>query len=175
MAVEIDDAQYKQLTDAYALLTKLHGNKETKRDFEKLAKKANPSAVTTDDLAEPYLQPLKDEISELRAFRDDIRKQQADWQEQSSFDRLRSSGYTDTGIDEIKKLMADRKIQDPEVAAAYWDKTRPAEPVAPNGISPSMWNFENSLQDNEEDMQLLLKNDDAWLDRQAARIMQEKR
>jgi hypothetical protein len=172
---EIDDNQLRQLQESHALLSKLYGNKETKRTLEQMAKKVNPNAVTTDDLAEPYLQPLKDELKELRDFRDDIKKQQADWAETESFNRLRQAGYTDTGVEEIKKLMADRKINDPEIAAAYWDKTRPAEPVAPNGISNQMWDFQNSLQDNEEDMQLLLKNDDAWLDRQAARFYSEKR
>ena len=172
---DIDDNQLRQLQESHALLQAIYGNKETKRDLERLAKKVNPKAVTTDDLAEPYLQPLKDEIKELRDFKSNIEKMQSDYHEQSAFDRLRQTGYTDTGVEEIKKLMADRKINDPEVAAAYWDKTRPAEPVAPNGISPSMWDFENSLQDNQEDMALLLKNDDAWLDRMTARISSEKR
>ena len=175
MSIELDEAAYKQLRESHELLTRLYGNKETKRDLERMAKKVNPNAVTTEELAEPYLAPLNEKIQELQKFKDSIESMQKDYQEQNAFGRLRESGYTDTGIEEIKKLMADRQIKDPEVAAAYWDKTRPAEPVAPNGISPSMWDFGNSLQDNEEDMQLLLKNDDAWLDRQAARFFAEKR
>ena len=172
---EIDDTEYRQLKEAHELLSRLYGNKETKRDLERMAKKVNPNAVTTDDLAEPYLAPLKDEIKELREFKSNIEKMQTEYHENQSFDRLRQAGYTDSGIEEIRKLMSDRKINDPEIAAAYWDKVRPAEPVAPNGISPSMWNFENSLQDDAEDMKLLLKNDDAWLDRKAAQFFSEKR
>ena len=174
MPVEIDEKELQQYRASHELLARMLGNKETKRETERLAKKVNPQAVTTDDLAEPYLSDIRDELKDLRAFKDNINKMQTDYAEQTSFERLRTAGYTDSGIEEIKKLMADRQIKDPEIAAAYWDKTRPAEPIAPNGISPSMWNFENTLQDNEDDMKLLLKNDDAWLDRQAGRWAQEQ-
>ncbi len=166
--MEIDDAQFQQYKEAHTLLARMYGNKETKRDLERLAKKVNPNAVTTDDMAEPYLAPLKDEIKELREFKASIEKMQSDYHEQSAFGRLKEAGYTDTGVEEIKKLMEERKINDPEVAAAYWDKTRPAEPVAPNGISPSMWNFEGNLGSDADDAKLLFTNDDAWLDRKTA-------
>ena len=165
---EIDDARLKQLMEAEGLLGKLYGNTETKVELEKLAKKVNPNAVTTADLAAPYLKPLDERIQRLEAFEKKIDTMQTDWQEQSAFDSLRKNGYTDQGLEEIKKIMKERNVKDPEIAAAYWDKTRPSEPVAPNGISPSMWNFENSLGQSEESAALLHKNPDAWLDRETA-------
>lgn len=172
---EIDDAQLAQLQKAHALLSSLYGNKETKRDLERMAKKVNPNAVTTDDLAEPYLEPLKKEINELREFKSSIEKMQSDYHENSAFDRLRSQGYTDTGIEEIKKLMAERSVKDPEVAAAYWDKTRPAEPVAPNGISSSMWNFEGSIENDPEQAKMLFNKDgEVWQDREIAKFFNEQ-
>ena len=97
MAVELDDAQYKQLQESHTLLSRLYGNKDTKRDLERLAKKVNPNAVTTDDLAEPYLAPLKEEIKELREFKSNIEKMQNDYHEKSAFQRLRDAPSERTG------------------------------------------------------------------------------
>lgn len=170
---EIDDQKLLQLQQAEALLQRLYANKETKRDLERMAKKVNPSAVTTDEQLDPYLSDVKEGLKELKAFKKEIQDNMSGYSKEQQIQSLKKAGYTDEGIKAIEDIMEKKALKDYDVAAAYWDKVQPAKPVAPNGISPSMWNFENDLGDDAEDNALLMKNDEAWLDRKTAQIMNE--
>ena len=168
---EISDDELATLRKGMKLMQDLVGNKETRREFEKLAKKVNPHAVTTDEQVEPYLEPVNKELKELREWKAQIEGNMSEYSKSQSIQSLRQAGYTEDGIKAIEKIMEDKGLKDYDVAAAYWDKVQPPKPVAPNGISPSMWNFQDELGDDEADAKLLMSNDDAWLDKKAAQIM----
>lgn len=162
---EIDDARLRDLLAAEELIKRAYSNKETKREFEKIAKKVNPNAITVDDQLEPYVKDLKDELAELKEWKKEMQGNISSYSDAEQIKNLRKNGYTEDGIKAIKDIMEKESIKSYEVAAAYWDKVQSPAPVAPNGISPSMWNFQG---DGEEDasMDLLNKNPDAWQDKQ---------
>lgn len=171
---EISDAQLAQYQKAVALLEKIHSNPEDRPVLERLAKKANPNAVTTEDIARPFIQGLEKQVNELQSWKSNLEKGQEEWSKNEQRLRLKKSGYTEDGLKAIEKIMDDRKIGDYEVAAAYWDKTNPPKPQAPNGISPMSWDFDQMDEDKEMN-ELLFKNEDRWLDRKSAQIMNEFR
>lgn len=174
MPIEMDEKRAEDLLKAEELLKRLYANKETKRDIERLAKKVNPDAVTGEDMLEPYVKDMRDELAELKEFKKSIQANMKDYGKNQSVKRLKDAGYTEDGIKAVEKIMADNGFDNYEIAAAYWDKIQPTAPVSPNGISPSlMFDFQGAEGEDAESTKLLLKNEDAWLDREADKVMKE--
>lgn len=167
---EVSDAQLEELSKAYRLLQMLHGNPSTRRDLERLAKTVNPKAVTTEDEAAPYLKEIREELETLREFKNSVLSDQKAWQENEAFGRLSKAGYTEDGIDAIKKIMKEKNVSDPEIAAAYFDKTKSSVPVVPNGLSPSAFDFQNSLETEKERNQALWEDSDRYVNMVASEI-----
>ena len=61
---EISDENLRILNGSKALLDKLLTAK-TRRQTEKLIKEHYPETVTSDDVAEPFVKDIKDEVSAL--------------------------------------------------------------------------------------------------------------
>ena len=175
--MEIDDGEYQRLTAARTLLDRLLTPK-TKRKTEALIKEHYPDTVTTEDLDPPELKETRAELTALRKeFKDYLdarRVESEDTATSAAFSRLADAGYTDDGIKWIKQTMIDRKIADPEAAAALYDKQHPAEPQKPAGYLPQGWGF-GSNPDKDADLDLLLKDEEAWGDREIGRVLAEAR
>lgn len=174
---EIDDAEYNRLTAARTLLDKLLSPK-TKRKAEALIKEHFPDTVTTEDMDPPELKQTREEVSALRKdFRDYLdnqRTREEDAATAAAFNRLTDAGYTEEGLAWIKKTMVDRKIADPEAAAALYDKQHPAEPQKPAGYLPAGWGI-GLNPDKDADLDLLLRDEETWSDREIGRVLAEAR
>lgn len=181
---EIDDAELNTLQRGFALLQKLSTSPKTQRDFERVLKMDNPELQTTEDLAstvaKPYLDKVEDiskRLEERFAAMDEREAKSKDAQEQreteEAFSRLRQAGYQDDGLDRIKQLMVERRIADPEAAAALFDRQNPKVDTRPSAWEPDSWNYHENAVDN--DMEGLLKNPDKWADKQVAIVLNEMR
>lgn len=162
---EIDDNQLKVLQGAQVLLDKLLKSPKTRRQAEKLIKEHYPETQTTDDLAAPYVERL----DKLEAMLTERFKKEEDNQAERQFEnqlqQLRDRGYTDEGLDKIKKLMKDKTIPDAIVAADHYEKLNPPVQQQPSMLSPSDWGFGRKTDD--KDMTLLFKDEDAWAEKEA--------
>jgi hypothetical protein len=175
---KLTEEQMKELSGAHELLKRLYANKETKRDIEKLAKKVNPDAVTTDDIAAPFMEEIKKELEPLMKWKDGMEKKIDDYNKLEEIKQLKSAGYTEDGLKAIEKIAEEKKLGLFD-ASAIFDKTAPKQPQAPNGISPSMFNFHGELgvDNDQEDWKKAfggsMAEEDAALDRVAARAMND--
>lgn len=168
-AVTLTAAQYRNLANGYALLDTLMKG-PAKRDFEGLVKKhVNPNAVTSDDIAAPLLDPLKQELKELREWRKKREEDELDQNFNSAFDRIsRQYELTEDGQKSLKEFMVKKKIADPEDAVLAWQGRQPKQPMMPAGMDSASWGF--GELDSKEDTTAMLNDPDGYFDKQAAKI-----
>jgi hypothetical protein len=164
---EISDAEYRQLAAARTLLGTMAQRPDTKRATERIIKHLIPQFTTSDEHQLPLIKEVARTSQKVDKFVQDFENSKIDESLKRSFKRLSDAGYTEDGIGEIKKLMIDRRIPDPEAAAALWDKRQPPRPQVPSALAPARWNFGEAGGD--KDLELLFKDEDAWADREAIR------
>jgi len=172
---EIDDAEYQQLQQMRGLLEKLNNNPKSRRDYQR-ALKANYPEITTDEdrLAEaPEVQRLSKLEEKFEKFLDAQDKREQDSETKAAFRRLADAGYTEEGIGKIQKLMVERKIGDPEAAAALFDKTNAPVDMLPSGFQPTSWNFGQMGTSDDPDTKLLFENEDAYAEKEFRKAFNE--
>ena len=117
---------------AMKLLSDMNSNPTARPLIEKAVKAVHPDVVTEEEKVtaqiEPHLKPVTDKrdlvlkrFEEEDARRTAAEERQVEQDLDAGFDRLRARNYTDDGIEKIKQLMVERKVADPEVAAAYFE------------------------------------------------------
>lgn len=165
---EITEAELAQLQEARQwanLALKLNSGK-TKRDFEKLVKQVAPEIETSDELAEPLLAPMRQELDNLKNQLKGINDGAEAWRQQEQIAALRKAGYTDEGIEKIKGIMTEKGIRDAMDAAAVFDKANPPPRAPAPGTTPLQ--FGESLFGGDgmtkEKLNLLFENPDAFVD-----------
>lgn len=159
----------EQIADAVQwsnLAKKVLGNKATKGAFEKLVKQVAPEVETSEDLAEPLLSPMRDELKALRAELGGIREAGAEWNKQESIKALSNAGYTDEGIAKIQEIATAKGLKDLNDAAAIFDKTNPVAKTKVSGVSSQ--NFGNDIfglqgEQTKEKLDLLFNDPDAFM------------
>ena len=171
---EIDDSRLATLEKGYKLLDELLKSPKTKRQVERHIKELHPDTIISDD----YDNPVLTKIEELRKeFEEDRKVRKANAEDEAmaaTFNALRTDGgYTDDGIDKIKKIMVDRKVADPFAAAAYYDKLNPPpEPQRPTSFAGTSWGFGHPSDD--PNTKLLFQNEDAWAEQEAMKHFREQ-
>jgi hypothetical protein len=172
---EIADNELAILRRAYGLLDTLYADKDVGLEFKQMLKKKYPNASVPEiDAAAPH-------VARLEAFEkkfDDFVQRQQEREQDTNLDRsfaaLRDAGYTDDGIEAVKKLMVDKKIPDPEVAAAYFDKTQPKSGPSRPGYSSSRFNIIESEGENDESFKQLMSDPEGWLENEVTAVLSEK-
>jgi len=170
---DISDAELETLRKGKELLDSMLRSPKTKRGTERLIKQLHPETVITDDLEAP----LADEIKAIGKKMDDFLTAQKansdDARLDAAFERLRSDGgFTDEGIEKIKKLMVERKIPDPLDAAKLWNvENPPPKPQEPSQFAGTSWGF--GAQTNESDTKLLFEDEDAFAEQESRKFFQE--
>ena len=173
---EIDDGELQELRNAQDLVRKLTTNPKSKRFFEKGVKEINPEFQTEEDIAKPFVDPIQarlDEIDKVVKTRFQKMDEDAiDSKISERFSELRKvHGYTDEGIDNVKKIMVERKIPDVDAAVALFEKqNKPkAEPLP--GLTPSSWGFGSNSGDEYFDK--LMAGDRGAVEHEASRVWNE--
>lgn len=181
---EVSDSELAILRNSFKLIQDLDKDPAAKAHLERAIKVVKPDVQTDEDKATQIVQPILDRMEKELAARDErIEKlvNSASEQEQTrqiaeidgAFTRLASQGYTDDGIAKIKQLMVDRKIADPEAAAALFDRQNPPAPAEQPGWTPDHWNMEETV--TPTNVKELFANEDKWADKMAAQVLNEIR
>lgn len=163
---DISDAEYRQLAAARTLLGTMAQRPDTKRATERIIKHLIPQYTTSDEHQMPIIEEVARTSKKVDKLVQDYENSKIDEGLKQSFQRLSDAGFTEDGIGEIKKLMIDRRIPDPEAAAALWEKKQAPRSQVPSALAPARWNFGGSPGD-DKDLELLWKDEDAWADREA--------
>lgn len=188
-AVEIDEVELLRLQKQDKTVHALLANPKAKRKIFEAYKEHDPNVripeLEVEEAArapvmelEKKFEALTKELGEERAKREQAEKLgQLNGAIDSGMANLRRAGWTDEGLVEIRKVMDEKGILDPEVAAAYYEKQHPPqEPVTPRGHGG--WNFVENVQDGEKDLQALLNSkgqSESLADKMARETLQELR
>ncbi|SRR6266581_3472539 len=173
---------------AYALHQKLYTHKDTAVDYQKAIKTVVPEAQVASDVAAPYVARIDDVDARLNKMieeRDAEKKAAADAAAQGDFDKswndtVSAYSLTEEGQEKLINFMKNRKLADPEAAAAlyYKQNPEPPAPVTPSSIAPAGWvkggDFGMPGED-ESSSKLLISNPEAWADQEAAGVLTEIR
>ncbi len=186
---EIDEVELLRLRKQDATVHALMSNPKAKKKIFEAYKEHDPNARIPElDMEEAARQPvvaLEKTVADLtKQIADDKaeREKQAKLESlngsvEKGMAKLRGAGWTDDGLGEVKKLMEERGILDPEIAAAYYEKNHPPQtPATPRGVGG--WNFVDQVQDGEADLKKLLEtrgNNEALADKMAREALNEIR
>lgn len=183
---EVNDETLALLQRSHDVLMKLNGDARTRAPLEAAIKVHYPQVVTEEDqrqqLVAPQLEAFKTQIvdplrEQLEAFTTARQTEAAARTESdlaSAFTDIRKNrGFTDDGIEAVKRLMVDRSIADPHAAAALFAEQNPPAPQEAPGFQPQHWNMEQTVTDF--DLKGLFENEDRWADNMAAKALNEIR
>lgn len=150
--VELDEVELQRLQKQDRTVHTLMANPKAKRKILEAYKDVDPNAripeLEVEEAARAPVQALEKTVSELqqtitkdREDRDNEKRLSAlNGSVESGIAKLRRAGWTDDGLAEVRKLMDERGILDPEIAAAYYEKQHPPQnPANPSGVGG--WNF----------------------------------
>lgn len=182
--VEIEDAQLQGMQRAVALLEKLNSSPKARRHLEQAVKAEFPDVQTQDEqvaaLAAPYIEQveaktkaLDERLNKLDAREKEAAEAAADNALIASFGRLKQQGYTEEGLAKIAGLMTERRIADPEAAAALFDRMNPKPPAeVPGSWEPQSWNID---QNAVVDTKALFTDEDRWADVEVGKVLADIR
>lgn len=184
----VKDTDLTTLQASYKLLNDLWDNPEHGATVKRAAKAVNPALrVPEIDVAEPLLKPLKDELSakdeEIKKIREEFEADRKARQDDRDLDDLKTKlakaqkdhRLTDEGMAEVKKIMAERGVADPDIAAKYVAANiEPAKPVRGSNFGPTDANiFGIDGKSAEDDIKALHQDPLKWMDKAVPEIMAE--
>ncbi len=188
--VEVDEEQLRRDSTLRQTIAKILGDPKAKRLMEQAHKMVDKEAVTPALDADQHIEQataktreeldaLRKEISDDKAKREqETRLNALNKSVEDGISRLRQQGWTDEGITAVRKLMEDKGIVDPEIAAAYHEKTNPPpSPVNPNGQG-GPWNFIEAAVDGDADWKKLIETkgeSDTLVDKMARDALSDAR
>ena len=186
---EIDEVELMRLRKQDQTVHALMANPKAKKKIFEAYKDVVPDAkipeLEMEEAARAPVMQLEKTVQELQK---QLADDKAEREKQMKFDalngsiesgmsKLRRDGWTDEGLGEVKKLMEERGIIDPEIAAAYYEKQHPPQvPATPRGTGG--WNFVENVQDGEADLKKLLDsrgNQEVLVDKMARDALNEFR
>ena len=150
--VELDEVELQRLQKQDKTIHALLANPAAKKKVFEAYKAANPDAripeLEMEEAAQAPVKELEKTVKELQAKIDTDKAEREKEAKlaaltgsvESGMAKLRRSGWTDDGLAEVRKLMDERGIIDPEIAAAFYEKQHPPQaPATPSGVGG--WNF----------------------------------
>ena len=170
--VELSDDEVKLLRGSKALMDQLLKSPKTRREAEKLIKTLHPEAVTTDDVAAPYIERIDGLEKKLDSYFKDQQGKELDARLNSQIAQLREDGYTDEGIEKIKEIMVKEQIPNAIAASKLWDKANPPKPAETSNFAPTDWGFGRKTEDT--DIKALFEDEDAWAEKEARKAWDEE-
>jgi len=188
-AVEIDEVELLRLKRQDQTVHALMSNPKAKRKILEAYKEQNPNAKIPElEIEEAARKPVEDLSKTVADLQKQLADDKAEREKTASLDalngkveaglaKLRRAGWTDEGLAEVRKLMDEKGILDPQIAADHYEKQHPpAAPATPSGVGG--WNFVENVQDSEADLKKLVEskgNNEALADKMAREALQEVR
>lgn len=187
--VEVDEDELAALRRVTTVVNTVMKNPKAAALTEQALKLVHPDAKT------PHL----DALNERNAPLDEVRKEFAEFKKEQltkeekreqdenlralttsveeGYGRLRRAGWTDVGIEGVKKTMEERGIIDVDIAAAYYEKQHPPQaPLTPGGSGA--WNFMEMPDSTDADLKKLVETRGesvALIDKMASDALNEVR
>ena len=189
--VELDEVELQRLQKQDRTVHALMANPQAKKKIFEAYKVVEPNARIPElDMEEAAKAPVMQLEKTVKELQEQIATDKAEREKndklnalntsvEGGFGKLRKAGWTDDGLTEVKKLMEERGIIDPEIAAAYYEKQHPPQlPATPSGVGA--WNFTDAADDTDAYSKALMasKNaaeNDSLVMREAGKALQEIR
>jgi hypothetical protein len=182
--VEMDEVELQRLRKQDQTVHALMSNPKAKKKIFEAYKEANPDAripeLELEEAAKAPVVQLEKTVSDLqkqlledKAEREkETRLNSLNTSMERGFAKLRSQGWLDDGIENVKKLMEEKGYLDPEDAAAiYLSKNPPPAPATPSGSGS--WGFMEPPADDDAYIKALTTGKGAADNEQL--VMQEAR
>lgn len=165
--LEIDEEELRRLKTLEGTLAGIMKHPEAGKLVERAHRMVDEKAPTprldaTKHVDERF-ETLQQQLAEERKLREADKQERENAQKLESlqrqhdrgFEKLRRDGWTDEGVDSVKKLMEEKGILDPMDAAAIYEKQHPPQtPVSSSGSGS--WNFLAVPDDGDADIKALI-------------------
>lgn len=164
--IEVDEEELLKLRSLEGVIKKIASDPKRAIALEKLHKEVDPNVPTPrSDMLAPISAEVQEVTKTMATLREELATEKAEREKEkrlgefertynAGFEKLRRDGWTDAGIEGVKKLMEERGITDHEIAAAYFEKLHPPQmPVTPGAVGA--WNFAQPAQDDDFTKKLL--------------------
>lgn len=138
--MSLEDISLEQRDELALLMKELAENPTTRKEALRLTKKVRPNLpipeLELEDYTEKKVTAAEDRVQQLEAR---LKEKEALEDLQKRRDRLIKKGLaqSDEDIEQIEKIMIEKKISDHETAAEYFDWMKQAAQPTPSGYNPS--------------------------------------
>lgn len=165
--VEIDETEVVNSRQLASAVQKMLSNPESRKRLLEAQKIVNPNAVIPEiDSAKPFndaiglvtkkITDLETTIKEAKEkAEDDKRLNALSRQWETGRTKVRESGYTAEGIEELEKFMEEKGIADHEIAMPAFERIHP--PEKPVATGSNGFDVFQSLTPQTDDSKLLLE------------------
>ena len=170
--IELSEEEVRVLRGSKALMDQLLKSPKTRQQAERLIKTLHPEAVTTDDVAAPYIERIDGLEKKLDAHFKKQTDDALDAKLNAQISQLREDGYTPEGIEKIKQIMVREQIPNAIAASKLWDRENPPKPQENSNFAPTDWGFGRKTDD--VDLKLLFDDEDAWAEKEARKAWDEE-
>jgi hypothetical protein len=168
--MSLEDVSYEQRDQLAALMRELSDNPATRKEVLRLTKKIKPDLVIPElDIEETTTNAVGETRRELEAMRAELAQKRAEEDLERRRNSLIRKGYaaSDEDVEEIEKVMLEKKIADHDTAAEYWQWMKQSAAPTPTGYNPSAI--------NKFDLSKYYKNPVGAARDEAAKALQELR
>ena len=168
--MSLEDVSYEQRDQLAALMRELSDNPATRKEVLRLTKKIKPDLVIPElDIEETTTNAVGETRRELEAMRAELAQKRAEEDLERRRNSLIRKGYasSDEDVEEIEKVMLEKKIADHDTAAEYWQWMKQSAAPTPTGYNPSAI--------NKFDLSRYYKNPVGAARDEAAKALQELR
>ena len=137
--MSLEDISLEQRDELAMLMKELAENPTTRKEALRLTKKVRPNLpipeLELEDYTEKKVTQAEDRVAQLEAK---LKEKESLEELQKRRDRLVKKGLaSEEDIEEIEKIMLEKKISDHETAAEYFDWMKQAAQPTPSGYNPS--------------------------------------
>ena len=138
--MSLEDISLEQRDELALLMKELAENPATRKEALRLTKKVRPNLpipeLELEDYTEKKVTAAEDRVAQLEAK---LKEKESLEELQKRRDKLIKKGLaqSDEDIEQIEKIMLEKKISDHETAAEYFDWMKQAAAPTPTGYSPS--------------------------------------
>ena len=138
--MSLEDISLEQRDELALLMKELAENPATRKKALRLTKKVRPNLpipeLELEDYTEKKVTAAEDRVAQLEAK---LKEKESLEELQKRRDKLIKKGLaqSDEDIEQIEKIMLEKKISDHETAAEYFDWMKQAAQPTPTGYNPS--------------------------------------